>query len=520
MADDPQQTPQSSTKSPAVLALFPSLVLIAAFVVFRKIEGLGLMGFDSYPLILTARIDSWGSFLGTFTEELMDGRYHGSYYRPVLNLSFALDHLLWGLKPVGYQLTGALLYGACAGSIGALMARLLRERLGAGVLAATLFFLLHDSHFEVIPVPARRPELLCGLFACISLGNQLRAQSLQKRWAVGPALWMLLAAGSKETGYALPAISVLAVVLYSPLPTVRERLFHGLRTGLVHGVLVLGLLAARVSVLGGLGGPGASPAGADGPSSLELTSVLFGRLFIPQNVANWGTVVPAFAVALGACALFACVYSSRGRSALGVAGAWMVVVGLMYGVARSIEQWYLFLPVVGLSLAVGACVDILVGLFEERRRAFGAVLAISLAGFFVVQTRYSPLFQGETEWTEATAASEEFFTKLARRIDRGTPGEDVKAPPIPVWYPPPEEGPGLRGGAVLEHYSVQAWLELNYPGRRYRVLYPPMLLQLRGSPGTVPGGPPMDLPPLEPDETVVLLHRPYLFPPASPANSK
>ncbi len=502
MSEVSEMPSTSGSKSPVVLALMPALVMVATFMVFRRIDGVGLMGFDSYPLILTARIDSWSSFLGTFTEELMDGRYRGDYYRPALNLSFALDHLLWGLKPMGYQLTGALLYGACAVSVGALMARLLRERIGAGVLAATLFFLLHDSHFEVIPVPARRPELLCGLFACLSLGNQLRTKYLAKRWAVVPAVWMLLAAASKETGYALPAIGVLAVILYSPAGSIRDRCLHGLRVGIVHGVFVLLLLAARISVLGGLGGPGEAPGMAAGPSSMELTTVLFGRLFVPQNVVAWGPLVPAFAVALAASVLFACVYSKRGRSALAVAGAWMGVVGLLYGISRSIEQWYLFLPVIGLALAVGASVDILEGLLLERRKLFAAVIGIPLAGFVLCQTRYSPLLHDYPEWNLATSASDEFLEKLSRRVDRSAPGAQVNAPPIPLWYPPPVEGPGLRGGAVLEDYSVQAWLELTYPGRRFQVLKPPYQTQV------------------QPDAMAIHLTRPYSFESSSPAASQ
>ena len=31
-------------------------------------------------------------------------------FRPVVNLSFALDHALWGFRPVGYHLTSVLLH--------------------------------------------------------------------------------------------------------------------------------------------------------------------------------------------------------------------------------------------------------------------------------------------------------------------------------------------------------------------------------------------------------------------------
>jgi hypothetical protein len=69
-----------------------SLVLLALFGAHRSLLGLELMGWDTYPLIAASRIQDLGDFLGSFTEELMDGRYPaGHFYRPITNLSFAFD---------------------------------------------------------------------------------------------------------------------------------------------------------------------------------------------------------------------------------------------------------------------------------------------------------------------------------------------------------------------------------------------------------------------------------------------
>lgn len=485
------------------------VAVVAALLLFLQTRGVGLMGHDSYPLILTSRIHSGGDLIGTFTEQLMDGRYHGAYFRPLLNLSFALDEAIWGLDAFGYQLTNALLFAGAALALHAFARRALGAGGGFGALIAVAFFALHESHFEVVPVPARRPELLCALFACAALAAQLRPSALAARWPVLGPLLMLAAAASKETGYALPAVAVLAVYLYSEASGRRARLVHAGRAAIAYAVPIAALLGLRLWVLGGLGGPAALPPGYEGPGTFELSATLFDRLLVPQSATSGSAW-------LGALALFAGLGVAKswflgGRSKAGgpapaaplaarqgllLAVAWSLIVGALYGVSRSIEQWYLFLPVVGLSLLIGSGAQLL--LLQWRRggplvRASAVGATLLLLAFCGFQLRYTPLVHRYTEWARATTASDEFFEKLARRIERAAPGASVNAPPIPVWVPPAPTGPAVRGGAVLEDYSVQAWCELRFPDRRLRVLKAP--------PRT----------PLLAGESAVLLLRPYPF---------
>ena len=76
------------------------LAVAAALLAHRFVLDLELMGWDSYPIIAASRAEGPGGLLGSFTEELMDGRHPGGrFYRPVTNLSFALDHASSGLDP-------------------------------------------------------------------------------------------------------------------------------------------------------------------------------------------------------------------------------------------------------------------------------------------------------------------------------------------------------------------------------------------------------------------------------------
>jgi hypothetical protein len=481
MNDAAPHTPQPTRSRLAWLG--PALAGVVGALYLARIRGVGLVGHDSYPLVLTARIRDLGDLAGTFTESLMDGRYPGLYHRPLLNLSFALDHALWGLEPEGYQVTGALLFALTGFALFVAARRALGGAL-PGALAALLVFLLHESQLEVLPVPARRPELLCAACALAGLAAQLHPRRLASRWPVVPALWMLGAAASKETGYVLPAVAVLAVYLYAPDAGRAARLGRAARAALVHAVVVGALLALRLVALGGPGGPAPLPPGFEGPGPLELTATLLGRVVVTpgHEPATWPLWIAAFA-ALGV--LKAWVLGLRpaegsgptpetraARAALVLGLTWLALVAGIYGVSRSIEAWYLLLPVVGLALLVGSGVELLRLQWTRGgplARASAVSAALLLACFALLQVRHSPLWTPDDTWERATAASDEFFRRLSNRIERAAPGGVVNAPPLPLWVAPPERGPGVRGGAVLEAYSVQAWAELVHPERRLRV---------------------------------------------------
>lgn len=444
----------------------------------------GLMGWDSYPIIVTSRIQNGTDFFGTFTEELMDGRYFGHYYRPLLNLSFAADYLFWGADSFGYQLTNAVLFGLAGFVLFALARRMNGARALVGPTVGLAFFLLQESHFEVIPVASRRPELLCAVFAGLALFVQLSPKSLGKKWPWAPAFWMACAAASKETGYVLPVLGVLAVFSWSPAPRVAERALQALRAGIMHAAFVGIVLIARLSVLGGLGGPGAKPP-AGGRSALALSETLFGRLFVPQSMTADRDLFSWLVIGLAVCFLAAawlCRTKSEGNERSGsetsptraaILGAcWVLVVGLLYGLSRSIEQWYLFLPVAGLSLVLGAGSELLWSAWRRcvAGRGVAVVGGLLLLSFCYVQTRYSPLLRSYPEWEKASQVSEAFLTRLEMTIDSAPDGAVVTAPPLPRWFPPAKEGPTIRGAAIMDVYSVQAWAELILPERKVRVV--------------------------------------------------
>ncbi|RMF78504.1 MAG: hypothetical protein D6744_10040, partial [Planctomycetota bacterium] len=148
----------------AAIALAVALALWAHW----RTLGYELLGFDTYLQIIAARIQSWDDFWGTFRERLANGRIAADFYRPVQNLSIALDYALWGLRPLGYHISSLAVFGASVAAIYLLSRRLLGPRAWLGPLAAALYFGLHPNQLQIVPIPCRRSDMLVVLFLLLT----------------------------------------------------------------------------------------------------------------------------------------------------------------------------------------------------------------------------------------------------------------------------------------------------------------------------------------------------------------
>src|SRR6185436_17495008 len=126
---------------------------------------------------------------------------HAGLYRPLVLLSFAVNHAAAGLSPWSYHLINVLLHLGVTWLLYA-VARQLEFSLQAA-LAAALLFALHPIHAEAVAGVVGRAELLmsAGVLAGLLWGMQGR-------------LWLSLAAFflallSKEQAVMLPALLLL-----------------------------------------------------------------------------------------------------------------------------------------------------------------------------------------------------------------------------------------------------------------------------------------------------------------------
>jgi Flp pilus assembly protein TadD len=132
---------------------------------------------------------------------LSEDKIEGStgYYRPMTYVSFALDRAIWGLNPVGFNITNLLLHILVALLFYQVISAFFKNENLA--LAAALFFSLHPIAGETINFHSGgRNTLLCACFILLSLLFYAKERRLAAAICFAGAIF------SKEFGLLLPVI--------------------------------------------------------------------------------------------------------------------------------------------------------------------------------------------------------------------------------------------------------------------------------------------------------------------------
>jgi tetratricopeptide (TPR) repeat protein len=132
---------------------------------------------------------------------LSEDRIEGStgYYRPITYVSFALDRAIWGLNPVGFNITNLLLHILVALLFYQVISALFKNENLA--FAAALIFSLHPVAGETVNFHSGgRNTLLCACFILLSLLFYAKDKRIAAAVCFAGAIF------SKEFGLLLPAI--------------------------------------------------------------------------------------------------------------------------------------------------------------------------------------------------------------------------------------------------------------------------------------------------------------------------
>jgi len=128
-------------------------------------------------------------------------------FRPVVNITYAIDYAWWGLVPFGFHVTGVLLHIANVVLLFAFMRRLAGD--AASAFAAAAVWAVHPLMTQAVGYVSGRAEVLCALFFLASLLS-LRPWLMGRRRA-----WLMLSLGcwalalaSKEVAVMLPFVLV------------------------------------------------------------------------------------------------------------------------------------------------------------------------------------------------------------------------------------------------------------------------------------------------------------------------
>jgi hypothetical protein len=467
------------------------LAVGVALLAQRFVLDLELMGWDSYPLVAASRAAGPAQLLANLGHELMGGRYPGgSFYRPVTQLAFALDHATSGLDPGGYQRTNLLLHAAGVVAVFALARRWLGA--GLGCVVAALVFALHPLQLETVPVAARRADMLFTLCLVLALAVQPLAARTSRLAVLTGALLVVLSAASKETGaVALPVVAG-ALWILPEQGDARARARRVARLAAAPAAGFLAYLVGRTLVLGGVGGhPGSSLFGG-ALAGLLMAPAYARSLLMPQpwsevpllDGAIWILLAAGLCVGLGSARDLprdAGAGTPVPRRVAAVLAFWLLCLLAMTGISGERASWYAvpFLPAYALS--VGLALDLALRAWRERPRLGGALLGGGVALLLVAShLRFSPLLHSYPTWMELSRQERDFLDRFRSAVSQAEPGSVVRVDALPLGTGAPLERVGVRSALCLTDYSVAAYAELALPGR-------PVSVQLHtGGPPTPP----------------------------------
>lgn len=149
---------------------------------------------------------------------------HGGHYQPLTWLSFSLDWVIWGGRPVGFHLTNILLHALTAVLIFHCARQLLRaanpERTSRSVVCgaafAAAFFAVHPLRVESVAWATERRDVLAGALLAASLLLYLRAQdgrAVRPGLLVASVIAFMCSLLAKASGMTFPLV-LLALDAY------------------------------------------------------------------------------------------------------------------------------------------------------------------------------------------------------------------------------------------------------------------------------------------------------------------
>jgi tetratricopeptide (TPR) repeat protein len=444
---------------------------------------------------------------------------------PLTWISLHIDHALYGLAPAGYHLTNVALHALSAVLLFVALVRMTRAT-GPSAFAAAVFA-LHPLHVESVAWAAERKDTLSGLFwmcTLLAYGEYARRRFSPGRYAL-VLLFLVLSLLAKPMGVTLPF--VLLLLDYWPLSRLgasdgRARPDpRRLRRAIVEKLPMLLVVVAVAAVTyfvqleaGAMSREPMLPFRFRLMNAVDAYATYLARSFWPANLAVFyphplrtlsGLRTGALALGLAAVTA-AAVRTAAARPYLIVGWLWYLgtlvpVIGLVQVGMQSRADRYMYLPLVGLSIAVAWGAADVFAARRRGRRLLAVAAGLALVALAVASARQVSHWRDTTSlFARAIAVTEGNFLAhqslanahlAAGRLEQAKRHYAEALRLKPRWLDP-RIGLGqvaLREGdveAAIEYYrSVlraqpdhpraleqlgAAWLEAGDPARAERVL--------------------------------------------------
>jgi Tfp pilus assembly protein PilF len=308
------------------------------------------------------------------------------WYRPMRDLSLALDYWMWGLNPLGFRLTNVLIHSLNSCLVFLLALKVARDVRAA--LLAALIFAVHPVQTDAVTYISGRRDVLFTLFYLASLYSFIRfREERQWRWALGSLMGFALSLLTKEMAATLPAILFLWDFFIRWEPNAEEPLWRQLKRRawdvvndhrwlfVTSGVLLIGFVAVSFIQGHGFGSPRARKLDYWGGSvwsnfltvltvhahylkllvwPVELIASYQGAFPIAHSLTEW-RVVASFILLSGLFGLMVfCLQRDRIIS-LAPAFYFITLLPVSHIIPHHelLAEHYLYLPMFGFALLLG-----------------------------------------------------------------------------------------------------------------------------------------------------------------------
>jgi Tfp pilus assembly protein PilF len=431
---EPETTARSHSRDAMWRRFMPILVVVATAIPFLPSLANDFVDWDDHET-LVKNLNYRG--LGFPQLYWMFTTFHMGHYQPLSWMTFAVDYLVWGMRPLGYHLTSLLLHAANALVFYLVCLRVIALaghaeppadqslcRWSAGLSA--LLFGVHPLRVESVAWATERRDVLSGLFFLLTILFYLKANEPsgigRQRRLVSSLGCYVISLLAKASGVTLPL--VLCVFDVYPLrrwpdglgqwrsPAVRKLILEKLpffSFALIFGIVAL-LAQSDIGALRSFE--------SYGPAR-RLTQAFYGIVFylwkslLPTNLspiyaiplkpspADWlrfglaGVLVVTLTIGL--------VYGRK--RCPGLLAIWVYYLAVLLpvlGIAQSgpqiVADRYTYLSCLGWALLAGA------GIYYLRRAAFlwGALAVFAVAGLAVASWRQTGVWRdSNTLWAHA-----------------------------------------------------------------------------------------------------------------------
>lgn|GEM_PF-550191 len=361
-----------------------ALIAVLVVAVYNSTFGNRFVWDDLDVIVKNRLLESFRNLPRLFLYEDRTADALTGYYRPMTYLSFLLDRSIWGLNPVGFNITNIFLHICTVFLLYGVVDTLFkRERLA---FVAALIFALHPMAGETVNFHAGgRNTLLSAFFALLSLLLYVRKRHLAALACFTAAIF------SKEFALLLPVI----FILYDRRAGSEKRPWSAYLPFLVPILCYLALRSFAV-VQGNLF------------KTIQLSGNL---LLIPKIVVRYlvnmlfpvnlkilydvpaAITAPSFlAYALGLFAIVGAVFVFRKRDEVVFSASWfflflLPVIGIVPLGAAMMADRYAYFSLMGFSLALAYAVC------QIPKQAVFPVTALLCGAFAAIGVQRNPLWR-------------------------------------------------------------------------------------------------------------------------------